>query len=158
MSYTKATLLPGEVIIYEGRLSLWSLQGWIMGGLFFCALFGLPGLWGVGSVSLGVLLLTVAWLRFASTEMAVTSRRVLSKRGLIARHTAEIELSRVEGIEVAQSVAQRLMGYGTVLVSGVGSHRAAIQNVAHPIRFAAAFRDALRQHAGGGVKASSHTD
>jgi len=163
MSYVENTLIAGERLIYEGRLSLWSLQTPLCFGLF--------SIWGSwltsgavhsaitwGSFLAGLFAWIWAWCKFATTEAAITTRRVVHKRGLIARYTEEIEIGRIEGLAVEQTAAQRLMGFGTVLVSGVGSHRAIISSLADPIAFSEAFREALQIHAGAGTGAGAKTD
>ncbi len=147
MSYVTSSLLPGEVILYEGRMSLWALQKPLgLGALLLCVCWVLPYWVALATFSVGLLLWVIAAVQFISTERCVTSRRVIAKHGLISRFTSEIELGRVEGLEVVQTTAQRLMGYGTVIVSGVGSHRTSIAAVADPMAFSAAFREALREY------------
>ena len=80
---------------------------------------------GIGCLSNNKQLLT-AWHLYAvdyndwcannftipDTELAITSRRVIWKAGLIKRTTFEINRSSVESIGVEQSVLGRLLGYG----------------------------------------------
>lgn len=56
----------------------------------------------------------------ATTEMAITNRRMVIKRGLLARRVAEMEIHRIEGVDVVQSVLGRLLNYGRVMVRGMG--------------------------------------
>ena len=55
-----------------------------------------------------------------TTEIAVTNRRVIYKRGLISRHTAEMNMDKVASVEVDQSIFGRLWGYGSVRILGTG--------------------------------------
>src|SRR3954449_12918196 len=68
----------------------------------------------------GVVLAVAAWLKRFGTEVAVTDRRVIYKRGLIQRHTVEMNLDKVESVDVDQSLVGRLLGYGTVTIRGTG--------------------------------------
>jgi uncharacterized membrane protein YdbT with pleckstrin-like domain len=53
-----------------------------------------------------------------TTEIAVTNRRIIVKRGLIWRQSMEMNLNKVESVYVAQSILGRLLNYGNVDVLG----------------------------------------
>jgi len=146
MSYIENNLIAGEEVVYEGRISLWSVSRAVT-----CAVLGLPFIlvgsrWALIPFFLGVACLAYVLIQYASNELAVTTNRVISKRGFVSRQTVEISLSRVEGVEVHQTAAQRAMGYGSVFVSGTGSHRARIENVKDPMRFRQAFLEVLDRY------------
>src|SRR6185295_5510700 len=50
-----------------------------------------------------------AWFIRWITEFAVTDRRVIYKRGFITRHTAEMNMDKIESVQVDQSVLGRLL-------------------------------------------------
>lgn len=145
MGYISDNLMEGEEILYEGRLSGWALAKWIGPGFVMMPFIFSGQLWGAIVFAMGVGMLTAALIQMATTEMAVTTERVIAKRGWISRRTTEISLSRVEGVEVNQTINQRLLGYGHILVSGVGSHKAKIAGVANPLLFRKAFLTALEE-------------
>lgn len=68
----------------------------------------------------GVAWIAVRYLRWIRTVYAVTNRRVLVQTGLFGRDFDEIPVTQVRGVDVHQSVLQRLLGYGTVRVSSEG--------------------------------------
>lgn len=149
MGYISENLMKDETIVYEGRLSVWALAKWLVPGIVMITFIFANAWWGTTVFVLGVGMLLTALIQLATTEMAVTSERVIAKRGWIARRTTEISLSRVEGVEVNQSINQRLLNYGHILVSGVGSHKAKISSVAAPLEFRKAFLLALEQRESG---------
>lgn len=69
---------------------------------------------------LGLLWIVIRYLRWRSTVYAVTSRRVIVQRGILARDFDEIPVTQVRGVDVHMSFGQRLLGYGTVRVSSEG--------------------------------------
>lgn len=85
------------------------------------------------------LLAVLAWLRGfvrrSSTELAVTNRRVVFKRGLLRRHTIEMNMAKVESVNVDQSIAGRLLGYGTVTIRGTGGGIEPLSNIDDPVAF-----------------------
>ncbi|MEM9469108.1 MAG: PH domain-containing protein [Pseudomonadota bacterium] len=105
---------------------------------------------GVLIVSLLVLLMGV--LKFAqtmivkaTTEIAVTSNRLSYKRGLVARYVGEINVDRIEGVNVLQGVLGRIFGYGRVLVRGTGVGDILLPPIEQPIRFRKAIETARKK-------------
>ncbi len=78
----------------------------------------------------------------ATTEIGVTDIRLVYKRGLIARAVGEINIDRVEGVNVLQGVFGRLFGYGRVMVRGMGIGEVILPPIAQPIRFKKAIEHA----------------
>ena len=69
------------------------------------------------------------------TELAVTSRRVIAKYGVISRRTVELNHHQVEGVRVDQGVVGRTLDYGTVIVTGTGGTLAPFPLVEQPLEF-----------------------
>ena len=82
---------------------------------------------------LGLLVLLAAWIRRHATEIVVTDRRVIYKRGILSRHTVEMNVSKIETVDVEQGLWARMMGYGTVLIRGTGSGIEPLRGVGHPL-------------------------
>jgi len=55
------------------------------------------------------------------TSWSLTSDRLIARRGLIASHRREMELSDVRSIEVDRGVMQRMLGLGNVTVASAAS-------------------------------------
>ena len=68
-------------------------------------------------VLVGLLWITVRYVRWIRTVYAVTSRRVIVQRGILGRNFDEIPVTQVRGVDVRQTVGQRILGYGTIRVS-----------------------------------------
>src|SRR3984885_12589928 len=136
MGYVDSNLLPNEHVTYRARLH------WIVYLLPVCVLIVAIGVAAIGggwiAVGLGVIglvLLVPPWIRSISSEFAVTNKRVLVKVGLIRRHSLELLLQKVEGIGVDQGILGRILGYGTITVSGTGGTREAFRMIARPLEF-----------------------
>lgn len=61
--------------------------------------------------------LFVAYIRWVRTVYAVSNHRVIIKRGIASRDVDDVPMAQVRGVDVRQSVGQRLLGYGTIRVS-----------------------------------------
>ncbi|MCI4330444.1 MAG: PH domain-containing protein [Thermoplasmata archaeon] len=69
---------------------------------------------------LAVIWLIVRYLRWITNVYAVTTHRVIVQSGILGRQFDEIPVGQVRGVDVHQSVLQRLLRYGTVRVSAEG--------------------------------------
>jgi hypothetical protein len=64
-----------------------------------------------------LLWLLVRYLRWIRTVYAVTTNRVIVQRGILGRDFDEIPIPQVRGVDVHQSIGQRILHYGSVTVS-----------------------------------------
>jgi uncharacterized membrane protein YdbT with pleckstrin-like domain len=78
----------------------------------------------------------------ATTEIAVTNSRIIYKRGLIARYIGEINIDRIEGVNILQSVWGRILNYGRLAVRGMGIGEVILPPIANPILFRQAIEKA----------------
>ena len=123
-SFVQGTLGKDEKIIVEGRVSGWALVPSIIIGIITIPLFGL-----------GIIIILSAVFTYISTELAVTNKSVVAKTGFIKRSTIELNLSKVESIQVHQGLFGRILNYGSLVVSGAGNPQAPIPNIADPMSF-----------------------
>ncbi|HEX3882446.1 MAG TPA: PH domain-containing protein [Stellaceae bacterium] len=147
MRYVTRVLQPDETIVLATRLhpiiylyALWYIAIAVV--LFIASL-------QVNSVEIHTILQVaalifllfalVAWARAAirqvTTELAVTDRRVIYKAGLISRHTLEMNRSKIESVDVDQSLLGRVLSFGTIVVRGTGGSLEPIRLVRDPLSF-----------------------
>jgi len=82
----------------------------------------------------GILMVFAAWLRRRSTEIVVTDRRVIFKSGLLSRHIVEMNVSKIETVDVEQGLGGRLWNYGTLMIRGTGSGFEPLEGVGEPLQ------------------------
>jgi uncharacterized membrane protein YdbT with pleckstrin-like domain len=142
MSYLDDHLLGDEHIVYRARLH------WIIfGGAILMAVLGLvlaivlqtiqPGYWylGLALVGIGLLLAIGPAIRYLSSEFAVTDKRVLAKHGFIERESIETLLSKIEAIGVDQGILGRILGYGSITITGTGGTEESFPRISQPLEF-----------------------
>jgi len=83
--------------------------------------------------ALALVLLVVTWLRCRGTEIVVTDKRVLYKHGILSRRTLEMNISKIESVDVEQGPGGRLLNYGTVLIRGTGETLEPLRQVVAPL-------------------------
>ena len=84
---------------------------------------------------LGLISLLNAFIKRNTTELAVTSSRVIVKTGLIKRDTTELNHSKVESFNVDQSILGRILNFGTITVNGTGGGKTIVPKIAKPLDF-----------------------
>jgi uncharacterized membrane protein YdbT with pleckstrin-like domain len=150
MKYVRRVLLPGETVVHYSRLH-WVIFTRAMLAAIVCLAFVAAALYEAGSqtqyLSLALWIAAAifallalaaglrAFVRRASTEFAVTDQRVIYKTGLLGRHTLEMNRTKVESVDVDQSILGRLLDYGTIIVRGTGGSLEPIRQVAAPLKF-----------------------
>ena len=134
-SYVEQVLLPGEHIAARARYH------WV--AYFWPLLISVLTL-GVGLIVTGPWMLVI-WLRQHSTDLVATDRRLIHKTGLISRTVNESRLSKIETINVEQSVMGWMLGYGTITVTGTGVSTIVFPRIADPLGFKRAIEMAAEQ-------------
>ncbi len=145
MAYYTKVLQPDEKVLVVGRLH-WSIyvRGLVVLAIAAAVLvfaYRLPDpdwqryvVMAAGVVALfGLLLLFGAWVRRRATEIVVTDRRVIFKRGVLTRQTVEMNVSKIETVDVEQGLGGRFWNYGTLLIRGTGSGFEPLVGVGSPI-------------------------
>src|SRR5947208_12712937 len=127
MGYIDKHLAPGEQVVFRTRLHPVIFAGTAAFAAFVLGAVALivsrnelaprtvALLWLAG-VLVGPGSLLPLYVRWRTSEFAVTDRRVLVKVGLLSVHTLVVLLPKVEAIGVDQTVGSRLLGYGTVRI------------------------------------------
>ena len=145
MSYVREVLQPGEEIRFRTNVHwlvyLPAMMMFVLGIAFALWYTAAPSqhltlliLSGLSAVP-GVLLFIAAWLKRFGTEIAVTDRRVIYKTGLVQRDTTEINMAKIESVDVSQSILGRVFGFGTLTIRGTGETIEALRNIASPLQF-----------------------
>ncbi len=77
-----------------------------------------------------------------TTEFVVTSNRVILRSGILARNNQEIPLARISSISTHQSVLERTLGFGTLVVESASRDGVTrFRDVAHVAKVAKLVRD-----------------
>jgi uncharacterized membrane protein YdbT with pleckstrin-like domain len=91
---------------------------------------------------IGLIFAIPMFIRQATTEIAVTSHRLVKKTGLVALHTEELSLNNIEGVRVDQGIWGRILGFGHVRIEGTGIDAVQLPTIADPVAFRAAIETA----------------
>lgn len=157
MSYVNDNLMPNEKVLFSARIhpalflpSVISFISTLFFGIYAFIMAGQMRSAGVtpsssSAVSGAFLCFSAFFLLYTfllglqalitmlTTEFAVTNRRVIAKTGFIRRHTLEMLLSKIESVSVHQGILGRMLGYGTVVVTGTGGTKEGFKAITGPL-------------------------
>ena len=119
MSYVESVLVSGERIIYKAKLH-WKIYFSLHA---FCTLWIAPA------------------IRQATSEFVITNRRVIIKVGFISRKTLEMNLHKIESVNVVQGIIGRILGYGSITIIGSGGTKESFDDIESPIIFRRKFQE-----------------
>jgi uncharacterized membrane protein YdbT with pleckstrin-like domain len=148
--YIGSNLLNGEKVVHLAKIH-WiifvsPITALIFGSLMMWVSFG----GGSGSPNVSFTLLVPGFILAVfvfpatfgqalvtklTTELGVTTKRVIAKAGLISRKTIELNHNKVESFMVNQSILGRLLGFGTVVIHGTGGGITPIAGIESPLEF-----------------------
>ena len=118
-NYVDSHLIKGETVVYTAKLH------WII----YMNLKAILTLW-IGP-----------FIQQATSEFAITTKRVIIKLGLVARRTLEMNLSKIETVNVDQTIMGRILNYGSITVIGTGGTQEVFHNIDSPMEFRKAFQE-----------------
>lgn len=123
MGYVSKSLASDETILSEARFH-WAYHLFAWGSLLL-----------LGVVLIGVYIFFRMMIWMKTTEIAVTDRRIVIKRGWIRRSTEELSLASVEEVNVEQDFWGRVLGFGKLTVGGTGAGELNTPTIADPVGF-----------------------
>ncbi len=146
MTFPKKNLNPGETVVLDMHPHWWY--------------FAEPAFALLGSITLGVLVLTIdnegstktalsylsiaalvgsaVWLvlryvKWVTTNFVLTSNRVIFRSGIIAKRGVEIPINRVNNVNFNQTIFERLVGAGDLLIESGGEEgQSRYTDIRHP--------------------------
>lgn len=165
MSYVQENLNPGERILYVTRLHWMVLIRSIFVELIFSAAGIALIVWAIADkqagqgeakaasiagatlIIVGSIILAIEVVRRNATEMAVTNKRIIIKVGFVTKRTMELFLSKVESVNVEQTLFGRMLGFGSITLRGTGGTNEPFSHVADPLEFRRQVQLQIEEHA-----------
>ena len=121
-SYTESILSTGERIKFVARYH------WLYMFITICWLtFG-------SLILIGPFIFLIRIIDRYTSEIVVTNKRFIYKRGFIQRHTHEMSLKSIEHISLVQSFFGRVLDYGRLTITGKGNAVIALPQVDAPLQ------------------------
>lgn len=146
MGYSKDMLNDSETVAVDLHPHWWffaeSVSALVVGFVVavVVASAGIDNAFGdlLSLLSIAILIVTGSWvairfLKWSNTHFVVTSQRLIFRQGVIGRSGIEIPLERVNNVNFNQSVFERIIGAGDLLIeSGGESGQERFTDIRHP--------------------------
>lgn len=123
-------------VVYQARLH-WILFLWpflfLLFGLWFS--FSIPSFreMGLFAVLIAVAWGLLVWLTYQFSSLTIKKKQVILRTGILVRQTIDIPLTKIESIDIRQSIMGSLFQYGSLLITGTGGTRQSMGYVAKPL-------------------------
>ena len=144
MPFPKRLLLDGEGVALDLRPHWWFFAGPLFAGIPVLALLVAAlkqngdvqtvGLW----ITVAVALAWAVWLgarliSWQTTHFVVTSERLVFRSGILAKHTRDIPLDKINDLASSQTVFERMIGAGDLLIESAGERgQETFSDIPHP--------------------------
>lgn len=146
MTFPKKNLNPGETVVLDMHPHWWyfaepafTLLGAIILGIFVLTIDGSGGTkTALSYVSIAALVVAALWLvsryvKWVTTNFVLTSNRVIFRSGIIAKRGVEIPINRVNNVNFSQTIFERLVGAGDLLIESGGEEgQSRYTDIRHP--------------------------
>ena len=154
MSYIERSLGDGEKIVIRARFHwLYNLRAWLAVLVPLVLLIAVMiyademvrqglAIFAVALLVTGIVIFFTMMIHKWTTEIGITSHRLVKKTGFISLKTAEVALPNIEGVRVNQGVWGRIFGYGSLRIEGTGDDSVDIPNIDDPVGFRRAIETA----------------
>ncbi len=129
MGYIEDTISDNEKIVYVVQFH------WIYTFIAFLYLIFL------GLLLIGIFIFIKMMINKWTTERALTNTRYIQKIGWISRNTEEIGINKIEEVDLTQSILGRILGYGSISISGTGSGHILLKDIDAPLSFQKSLND-----------------
>ena len=130
MPYPARLLNPSESVALDLHPHWWffaeAATSFAVSGVLWLFVFGQENpktylTYPIGVIALGALVwLFVRYLKWRTTYFVITSDRLIYRHGVIAKAGIEIPLERVNNVNFKQSIFERLIGAGDLLIESGG--------------------------------------
>jgi uncharacterized membrane protein YdbT with pleckstrin-like domain len=95
----------------------------------------LPSLQMIGLLFAAFSLLWIAmtWVTYYFSSLTIKKKQVILRTGIIVRQTIDVPLSKIESIDIRQSLIGSIFGYGVLMITGTGGTRQMVNYLQKPL-------------------------
>ncbi|KTD68760.1 MULTISPECIES: PH domain-containing protein [Legionella] len=88
---------------------------------------------GYGLAAFALLWVGMTWMTYYFSSITIKRNQVIIRTGVIVRQTIDIPLSKIEAIDIRQSILGSILSYGMVCITGTGGTRRIINFLHNPL-------------------------
>ncbi|MCH9689251.1 MAG: PH domain-containing protein [Gammaproteobacteria bacterium] len=128
--------MDNKQVVYQARLhwvlfiwpiSFFILSAWL--GLTFASFHEVSVLF----MLIGLIWSVLTWLTYQFSSLTIKKKQIVLRTGILVRQTIDVPLSKIESIDIKQSIIGSLLKYGSLVITGTGGTRQSMGYVARPL-------------------------
>lgn len=128
--YAQSNLTLDEKIIAKASFSMLGTICWFIFTLFFSLMGILVIIYPSNDKSyiLGIIFIVIGFIPFIysfmttkSSELVITNKRIIGKRGFLGIHAIDLRLDKVDALNVSSSFIGRIFNYNKIVISVSGA-------------------------------------
>ena len=77
--------------------------------------------------------IAITWVNYQFSSLTIKKKQVILRTGLLVRQTIDIPLTKIETIDIRQSIIGSLFRYGSLIITGTGGTRHMINFLDNPL-------------------------
>ncbi len=128
--------MGNQQVVYQARLH-WIVFVWPISFLVFSAWLStmFPSLYEVSLMfmAVGLIWSVLMWFTYQFSSLTIKKKQVVLRTGIIVRQTIDVPLSKIESIDIRQSIIGSIFKYGSLVITGTGGTRQSMGYVARPL-------------------------
>lgn len=83
--------------------------------------------------ALFLLWIAITWVTYYFSSITIKKKQVILCTGVLVRKIVDIPLSKIETIDIRQSILGSILRYGTIVITGTGGTRHMIDYLSKPL-------------------------
>ena len=115
----------------------WIIFAWPVGMVLagVLILFFIPILKMLGMILFGVGLISclLFYTAYNFSTLAIRNKSILIQTGIFARQSVNLPISKIETVEIRQTILGALLDYGVICLVGTGGTKTILPNIAKPL-------------------------
>jgi uncharacterized membrane protein YdbT with pleckstrin-like domain len=152
VGYIERSLGQSETLVYQANFHrLYHAAAWaVVFVMAVCVIGTVYSFYAQSYVYGSSMLISIGAMAFIltkfipiwTTEIGVTSQRLIVKRGWLSLSTDELQLRAIEQVNVNQGIIGKILGFGRVDVHGTGKDCVKLPSIAEPLELVKKLEDA----------------
>ena len=75
----------------------------------------------------------MTWVTYYFSSLTIQKKQIILRTGIIVRQTVDIPLSKIETIDIRQSILGSIFRYGALIITGTGGTRQLVNYLQRPL-------------------------
>lgn len=158
MAFPPRLLNDGETVLLDTHPHWWMFAGPVARlvlaiALAIAGVVQFDGEWvnyaGIALIAVAVVNLLWVYLKWVTTDFVLTSDRLVTRSGVLSRHSREIPLERINDLSCHQSLFERVIHAGDLIIESGGEFgQSNFHNVGDPFELQNAVHRAIEARSG----------